>query len=78
MALALKYRLLCGSLVLTSPLIYHEWYYSQLQARSSLDSIALKDGVHYVALDMTWSQAEQMLHELRASEQAQELISGDF
>ena len=31
MALALKYRLLCGSVVLSSPLLYHEWYYSQLK-----------------------------------------------
>ena len=28
MALALKYRLLCGSVVVSSPLMYHEWYYS--------------------------------------------------
>ena len=31
MALALKYRLLCGSVVLSSPFLYHEWYYSQLK-----------------------------------------------
>ena len=31
MALALKYRLFCGSVVLSSPFLYHEWYYSQLK-----------------------------------------------
>eukprot|EP00913_Durusdinium_trenchii_P000149 g134.t1 len=55
MALALKYRLLCGSVVMTSPLMYHEWYYSQL-----------KDGEHYVALDLSWSSAADALAQLRS------------
>eukprot|EP00434_Breviolum_minutum_P000045 symbB.v1.2.000038.t1/scaffold12.1/size699752/18 len=54
MALALKYRLLCGSVVITSPFIYHEWYYSQL-----------KDGEHYVAVDLSWSSSEDLLSQLR-------------
>lgn len=59
MALSLKYRLLCGSVVLTSPLMYHEWYYSQL-----------KDGEHLVSLDATWSDALDVLSFLRADDDA--------
>ncbi len=54
MALALKYRLLCGSVVITSPFIYQEWYYSQL-----------RDGEHYVAVDLSWSSSADLLTQLR-------------
>eukprot|EP00435_Cladocopium_sp_Y103_P018064 s1799_g4.t1 len=56
MALALKYRLLCGSVVVSSPLMYHEWYYSQL-----------KDQEHFVSVDFTWSSASDVLAALRAN-----------
>ena len=65
MALAFKYRLLCGSVVLSSPLIYHEWYYSQL-----------KEGQHYVVLDHSWSSAADILEELRTSAIAEEIAEG--
>ncbi|CAL1166735.1 unnamed protein product, partial [Cladocopium goreaui] len=56
MALALKYRLLCGSVVVSSPLMYHEWYYSQL-----------KDQEHFVSVDFTWSSAADVLAALRGN-----------
>ena len=56
MALALKYRLLCGSVVVSSPLMYHEWYYSQL-----------KDGEHFVSVDLTWSSGADVLAALRSN-----------
>eukprot|EP00931_Biecheleriopsis_adriatica_P008550 TRINITY_DN109707_c0_g1_i1.p1 TRINITY_DN109707_c0_g1~~TRINITY_DN109707_c0_g1_i1.p1 ORF type:complete len:720 (-),score=124.06 TRINITY_DN109707_c0_g1_i1:100-1935(-) len=59
MALALKYRLLCGSVIVSSPLMYHEWYYSQLV-----------DGEHYVKVDLYWSSAEDVLRDLRGPSQA--------
>ncbi|CAE8612973.1 unnamed protein product [Polarella glacialis] len=59
MALALKYRLLCGSVILSTPLMFHEWYYSQLQA-----------GVHYVEVDLLWHSAETVLEDLRTKEGA--------
>lgn len=54
MALGLKYRLLCGSVILSTPLLYHEWYYSQLTP-----------GQHYFEVDLAWSSAPELLAELR-------------
>eukprot|EP00439_Symbiodinium_sp_Y106_P040409 s4733_g4.t4 len=54
MALALKYRLFCGSVVLSSPFLYHEWYYSQL-----------KEGEHFISFDLRWSGADEVLTDLR-------------
>ncbi|CAE7268186.1 POGLUT1 [Symbiodinium natans] len=59
MALALKYRLLCGSVVLSSPFLYHEWYYSQL-----------KEGEHFLSFDLRWSGVEDILQDLRSSSSA--------
>ncbi|CAE7354610.1 POGLUT1 [Symbiodinium sp. KB8] len=59
MALALKYRLFCGSVVLSSPFLYHEWYYSQL-----------KESEHFMAFDLRWSGADEVLKELRGPSKA--------
>ncbi|CAK0790013.1 unnamed protein product [Prorocentrum cordatum] len=59
MALSFKHRLLCGSVVVTSPLWYHEWFYSQLHS-----------GEHFVEVDPAWKGAGQVLRELRADEAA--------
>jgi len=57
MALSLKYRLLCGSVVVSPPFWYHEWFYSQL-----------RPGVHYVEVDPAWVAAKEVLTMLRTQD----------
>lgn len=64
MALALKYRLLCGSVVITPRFWYHEWYYSLLQA-----------GVHYFEVDPAWTNVEDVLHALRSNAASAEAVA---
>mmetsp|Transcript_39648 Transcript_39648/g.91523 ORF Transcript_39648/g.91523 Transcript_39648/m.91523 type:complete len:710 (+) Transcript_39648:72-2201(+) len=54
MTLSLKYRLLCGSVILSSPLWFQEWFYN-----------LLIPGVHYVEVDPMWKSAAELLVELR-------------
>ena len=64
MALSLKYKLLCGSVIVTPPLWYHEWYYSQLEA-----------GVHYVEVDPLWTVGQEAMEFLHGNPQGAEAIA---
>lgn len=64
MTLALKYRLLCGSVILTPHLWYREWYYSQLQP-----------GQHYVEVDPRWEVLGSTLENLRMDDASAQTVA---
>ncbi len=42
MTLSLKYRLLCGSVVITTPFIYYEWYYRFFESRDAFVQVGFQ------------------------------------